>query len=195
MRWDVHRYINSIFFTFYGTYPARTLSYASDRVLVRLNTGALLKRATLERKKYAGGESHERSTSSNHTSLTLVLLGRFPIRPVSQSAASYGLASWTGQYLLTCSTRVRFGVSYHRRLFTVNSLKKDTEIFMSSQIPLIWIVSDSISAFVAPSDSVRFWIFLWAWMTVEWSLLKKPPMVGHETSVISWQRYMAIWRG
>ena len=39
----------------------------------------------------------ERSTSSNHTSLTLVFLGRFPIRPVSQSASSYGLASWTGQ--------------------------------------------------------------------------------------------------
>ena len=38
--------------------PSRTLSYASDRVLIRLNTGALLKRATLERKKYAGGESH-----------------------------------------------------------------------------------------------------------------------------------------
>ena len=70
---------------------------ASDHVLVRLNTGALLKRATLERKKYAGGESPERSTSSNHTSLTLVFLGRFPIRPVSQSASSYGLASWTGQ--------------------------------------------------------------------------------------------------
>jgi len=39
----------------------------------------------------------ERSTSSNHTSLTLVFLGHFPIRPVSQSASSYGLASWTGQ--------------------------------------------------------------------------------------------------
>ena len=39
----------------------------------------------------------ERSTSSNHTSLILVFLGRFPIRPVSQSASSYGLASWTGQ--------------------------------------------------------------------------------------------------
>ena len=36
-----------------------------------------------------------------------------------------------------------------------------------AQIPLIWIVSDSISALVAPSDSVRFWIFLCAWMTVE----------------------------
>ena len=152
----MHRDINSIFFTFYGTYPARTLSYASDRVLVRLNTGALLKRASLERKKCAGGESPA---------------------------------------LLTCSTRVRFGVSYHRRLFTVNSLKKDTEFFMSSQIPLIWIVSDWISALVAPSDFVRFWIFLCAWMTVEWSRLKKPPMVGHETSVSSWQRYMAIWRG
>ena len=69
--------------------------------------------------------------------------------------------------VIACSTRVRFGVSYHRRLFTVNSLKKDTEIFMSSQIPLIWIVSDWISALVALSDSVRFWIFLCAWMTVE----------------------------
>ena len=39
----------------------------------------------------------ERSTSTNHTSLTLVFLGRFRIRPVSQSASSYGLASWTGQ--------------------------------------------------------------------------------------------------
>ena len=39
----------------------------------------------------------ERSTSANHTSLTLVFLGRFPIRPVAQSASSYGLASWTGQ--------------------------------------------------------------------------------------------------
>ena len=27
----------------------------------------------------------------------LVFLGRFPIRPVTQSASSYGLASWTGQ--------------------------------------------------------------------------------------------------
>ena len=33
----------------------------------------------------------ERSTSSNHTSLTLVFLGRFPIRPVTQSAAPMGL--------------------------------------------------------------------------------------------------------
>ena len=33
----------------------------------------------------------ERSTSSNHTSLTLVFLGRFPIRPVTQSAAPEGL--------------------------------------------------------------------------------------------------------
>ena len=33
----------------------------------------------------------ERSTSSNHTSLTLVFLGRFPIRPVTQSAAPKGL--------------------------------------------------------------------------------------------------------
>ncbi|EGK56939.1 nitrogen fixation protein FixI [Centipeda periodontii DSM 2778] len=31
----------------------------------------------------------ERSTSSNHTSLSLVFLGRFPIRPVAQSAASF----------------------------------------------------------------------------------------------------------
>ena len=31
----------------------------------------------------------ERSTSTNHTSLTLVFLGRFPIRPVAQSAASF----------------------------------------------------------------------------------------------------------
>ena len=65
----------------------------------------------------------------------------------------------------------------------------------SGQIPLIWMVSDSISALVAGSSAVRFWIFLCAWMTVEWSRLKKPPMVGHETSVSSWQRYMAIWRG
>ena len=33
----------------------------------------------------------ERSTSANHTSLTLVFLGRFPIRPVTQSAAPKGL--------------------------------------------------------------------------------------------------------
>ena len=33
----------------------------------------------------------ERSTSANHTSLTLVFLGRFPIRPVTQSAAPEGL--------------------------------------------------------------------------------------------------------
>ena len=39
----------------------------------------------------------ERSTSANHTSLTLVILGRFPIRPVAQSISSYGLAFWTGQ--------------------------------------------------------------------------------------------------
>ena len=39
----------------------------------------------------------ERSTSTNHTSLTLVFLGRFPIRPVTRSAAPYGLASRTGQ--------------------------------------------------------------------------------------------------
>ena len=39
----------------------------------------------------------ERSTSANHTSLSLVFLGRFPIRPVTQSASSCGLASWTGQ--------------------------------------------------------------------------------------------------
>ena len=38
----------------------------------------------------------ERSTSANHTSLSLVFLGRFPIRPVTQSASSCGLASWTG---------------------------------------------------------------------------------------------------
>ena len=92
-----------------GVSPTRTLSYASDRVLIRLNTDGLLKRASLERKKSVGGETHKRSTSSNRTSLSLVFLGRFPIRPVSQSASSYGLASWTGQYLLTCSTRVRFG--------------------------------------------------------------------------------------
>ncbi len=36
----------------------QTLSYASGRVLVRLNTCGLLKRATLERKKSAGGESN-----------------------------------------------------------------------------------------------------------------------------------------
>ena len=36
-------------------------------------------------------ERGERSTSSNHTSLTLVFLGRFPIRPVTQSAAPKGL--------------------------------------------------------------------------------------------------------
>ena len=39
----------------------------------------------------------ERSTSANHTSLSLVFLGHFPIRPVTQSASSCGLASWTGQ--------------------------------------------------------------------------------------------------
>ena len=94
----------------YLAHSTQTPRSASDRVLVRLNTGALLKRATLERKKYAGGESHKRSTSSNHTSLTLVFLGRFPMRPVTQSASSCGLASWTGQYLLTCFTRVCFGV-------------------------------------------------------------------------------------
>ena len=57
-----------------GTSPSRTLSYASDRVLIRLNTCGLLKRAALERKKSAGGETHA---------------------------------------LLTCSTRVRLGASYH----------------------------------------------------------------------------------
>jgi len=36
----------------------QTLSYASGRVLVRLNTCGLLKRASLERKKSAGGESN-----------------------------------------------------------------------------------------------------------------------------------------
>ena len=90
----------------------RTPRYASDHVLIRLNTGALLKRAALGRKKYAGGETHKRSTSSNHTSLTLVFLGRFPMRPVTQSASSCGLASWTGQYLLACFTRVRLGASH-----------------------------------------------------------------------------------
>ena len=39
-------------------HSTQTPRSASDRVLVRLNTGALLKRASLERKKYAGGESH-----------------------------------------------------------------------------------------------------------------------------------------
>ena len=57
-----------------GTSPSRTLSYASDRVLIRLNTCGLLKRAALERKKSAGGEMHA---------------------------------------LLSCSTRVRLGASYH----------------------------------------------------------------------------------
>ena len=79
-------------------YPTRTLSCASDRAFVRSNTGGILKRASLERKKSAGAY-RERSTSTNHTSLTLVFLGRFPIRPVSQLASSYGLASWTGQQL------------------------------------------------------------------------------------------------
>ena len=44
-----------------------------------------------------GEGDRERSTSANHTSLTLVFLGRFRIRSVFQSASSYGLASWTGQ--------------------------------------------------------------------------------------------------
>ena len=42
----------------YVAHSTQTPRSASDRVLVRLNTGALLKRAALERKKYAGGESH-----------------------------------------------------------------------------------------------------------------------------------------
>ena len=49
--------------------------------------------ASLSLPRYHG----ERSTSANHTSLSLVFLGRFPIRPVTQSASSCGLASWTGQ--------------------------------------------------------------------------------------------------
>ena len=40
-----------------GTSPSRTLSYASDRMLIRLNTCGLLKRAALERKKSAGGRN------------------------------------------------------------------------------------------------------------------------------------------
>ena len=55
----------------------QTLSYASGRVLVRLNTCGLLKRATLERKKSAGGESNERSTSSNHATPLACILGTF----------------------------------------------------------------------------------------------------------------------
>ena len=96
----------------------QTPRYASNRVLICLNTCGLLKRATLERKKSAGGRTPKRSTSSNHTSLTLVFLGRFPIRPVSQSALSYGLASWTGQHLLTGFTRVCFGAP-HSKLFVL----------------------------------------------------------------------------
>ena len=38
--------------------PSRTRSYASDRVLICLNTCGLLKRAALERKKPAGDETH-----------------------------------------------------------------------------------------------------------------------------------------
>ena len=35
--------------------------------------------------------------TTNRTSLSLVFLGRFRIRPVSQLAAPFELASWTGQ--------------------------------------------------------------------------------------------------
>ena len=41
--------------------------------------------------KASPARAGERSTSANHTSLTLVFLGRFPIRPVTQSAAPKGL--------------------------------------------------------------------------------------------------------
>ena len=55
-------------------YATQTLSCAKGRTLICLNTCGLLKRAALERKKPAGGETHA---------------------------------------LLTCSTRVRLGASYH----------------------------------------------------------------------------------
>ena len=49
------------------------------------------------RRSGGSGEPWRRSTSTNHTSLPLVFLGRFRIRPVSRSASPYGLASRTGQ--------------------------------------------------------------------------------------------------
>ena len=47
----------------------RTPRYASDRVLIRLNTCGLLKRATLERKKSAGGETPALLTCSTRVRL------------------------------------------------------------------------------------------------------------------------------
>ena len=99
-------------------------SFASVRALVRLNTGEFLNALRLN-DEIRRGVPRKRSTSSNHTSRTLVFLGRFPMRPVTQSASSYGLASWTGQYFSACSTRVCFGTSqsaffrnnYHRTHF------------------------------------------------------------------------------
>ena len=79
-----------------------------------LNTVGLLKRASLERKK-SDGVYRERSTSSNRTSLALVFLGRFPIRPVSQSASSCGLASWTGQQLYSLAP-LGFAFGHHTAL-------------------------------------------------------------------------------
>ena len=53
----------------YVAHSTQTPRSASDRVLVRLNTGALLKRAALERKKYAGGESNTFLTCSTRVRL------------------------------------------------------------------------------------------------------------------------------
>ena len=93
-------------------------SFASVRALVRLHTGEFLNALRLN-DEIRRGVPRKRSTSSNHTSLTLVFLGRFPMRPVTQSASSYGLASWTGQYFPACSTRVCFGTSHPHSSVTI----------------------------------------------------------------------------
>ena len=64
--------------------------------------------------------------------LTRVLLGRFPMRPVPQSASSCGLASWTGQYFRACSPRVCLGASCPR--FSVTFIMEHFYLSMAYQI-------------------------------------------------------------
>jgi len=100
--------------------------------LVRSNTAGLLKRTAPERKKSNGAVPPKRSTSSKNTLLTRVLLGRFPMRPVPQSASSCGLASWTGQYFPSCSPRVCLGASCPR--FSVTFIIEHFYLSMACQI-------------------------------------------------------------
>ena len=59
------------------------------------------------------------------------------------------------------STSTRIAADYAQRY--AQSLRAAFAVRRSSgQIPLIWMVSDSISALVAGSSAVRFWIFLCA---------------------------------